>query len=630
MHIPDGYLSPQTYAPLYAVMTPIWLVAARKVKETLKAKQVPLLALGAALSFIIMMFNVPMVGGSTGHAVGATLIAIVLGPWAAVIAVSLALIIQALLFGDGGITAIAANCFNMAFVMPFAGYYAYQLVAGRNPSARRRAIAGGIAGYWSLNVAAVTTAVMFGIQPLIAHGADGRPLYAPYPLSVAVPAMAIEHLLFFGVVEAVATALILGYLARMDDSLLKRTEPAPRSLKLLWTAIGALVLLTPIGALAPGGAWGEWGGDELKKMLGYAPSGMEKLGGVWHASLPEYSVPGVGNSLAGYALAGAIGVGVVALAAWLLGKFLAKRESTGPDGGGSGRTVRPGDALESRSIASARSRQKSLARKTADSITSAVAEVFADDEIASRDGALQKVDPRVKLIALLVLAVTASLVHSPLLLAALYGVGLALAALSRVDVGRIVRRVWLSVGLFSAAIALPAATSFITPGPALFALGPIPFSRPGLLGALTLILRVATSANFALLIALTTRWPEILQGLTALKVPDVFIMTLGMAQRYVVSLLRIVQHTHLAKESRTIGRFAAAEERRWVAGRMAFVVKKSVKMGDDVYAAMLSRGYDGQVRTVSPLRADAKDLLWLCGALLLSAALLSINYGVIS
>jgi len=94
MHLPDGYLGPQTYVVMWMVMVPIWVIAARKVKRTLKAKQIPLLALGAAFAFVIMMFNVPVIGGSTGHAVGATLIAIILGPWAAVIAVSIALVIQ--------------------------------------------------------------------------------------------------------------------------------------------------------------------------------------------------------------------------------------------------------------------------------------------------------------------------------------------------------------------------------------------------------------------------------------------------------------------------------------------------------------------------------------------------------
>ena len=112
MHIPDGYLGPPTSGTLFAVMIPFWIAASRIAKRTLRAKQVPLLAIGAAFSFVIMMFNVPIPGGSTGHAVGGVLVAILLGPWAAMIAITVALVIQALLFGDGGITAIGANCFN--------------------------------------------------------------------------------------------------------------------------------------------------------------------------------------------------------------------------------------------------------------------------------------------------------------------------------------------------------------------------------------------------------------------------------------------------------------------------------------------------------------------------------------
>jgi len=123
MHIPDGYLGPPTSVLFYVAMLPLWSQASRIVKRTFKARQVPLLAIAAAFSFVIMMFNVPIPAGSTGHATGAVLAAILLGPWAACIAVTVALVVQALLFGDGGITAIGANCFNMAFVQVFAGYY---------------------------------------------------------------------------------------------------------------------------------------------------------------------------------------------------------------------------------------------------------------------------------------------------------------------------------------------------------------------------------------------------------------------------------------------------------------------------------------------------------------------------
>jgi len=222
MHIPDGYLSPQTGGLFYLVMLPVWIMASKIVKKTLKARQVPLLAIGAAFSFVIMMFNLPIPGGTTGHAVGAVLVAILLGPWAACIALTIALVIQALLFGDGGIIAIGANCFNMAFIEVFAGYYLYKIISGRSSiTSFRRVIASFIAGYAGLNLAALSTAIMFGVQPLFFKSAAGQALYCPYGLNVAVPVMAGEHLLIFGWVEAIVTALVIKYLQKQDPDLLR-------------------------------------------------------------------------------------------------------------------------------------------------------------------------------------------------------------------------------------------------------------------------------------------------------------------------------------------------------------------------------------------------------------------------
>lgn len=222
MHIPDGYLGPATSAVMYAVMVPIWAIASRVVKKTLKSRQVPLLAIGAAFSFVIMMFNVPIPGGTTGHAVGAVLVAILLGPWAACIAVTVALVVQALLFGDGGITAIGANCFNMAFVEVFAGYYIYKFISGSSAvTSFRRVIAAAIAGYLALNIAALTAAIMFGLQPSLYRSSAGQSLYCPYGLNVAIPAMLGEHLVIFGWIEAIITALVIEYLQKQSPGLLK-------------------------------------------------------------------------------------------------------------------------------------------------------------------------------------------------------------------------------------------------------------------------------------------------------------------------------------------------------------------------------------------------------------------------
>ncbi|MDD3365494.1 MAG: cobalt transporter CbiM [Syntrophomonas sp.] len=221
MHIPDGYLSPQTAVPFLALMVPVWGIATKKVKEKLKKRQVPVLSIGAAFCFTIMMFNLPIPGGSSAHAVGAVLLAILLGPWAACLGVSVALIIQALVFGDGGILAIGANCFNMGFVMPMVGYYVYKLVKGSaNEQSGLALIAAAIAGYIGLNAAALITALEFGSQYSLFQAADGMPLYFMYPIKVAVGAMMSEHLVLAGPVEALVTALGLRFVGSTYPHLL--------------------------------------------------------------------------------------------------------------------------------------------------------------------------------------------------------------------------------------------------------------------------------------------------------------------------------------------------------------------------------------------------------------------------
>ncbi|MEI7814095.1 MAG: cobalt transporter CbiM [Coriobacteriia bacterium] len=332
MHIPDGYLGPQTYAVLDVAIIPIWGIAASRVKKTLKTKQVPLMALAAAFSFVIMMFNVPVIGGSTGHAVGATLIAIVLGPWAACISVSIALVIQALLFGDGGITAIGANVFNMAVVMPFVGYYLYRLIAGDSAKTSRKVVASGIAAYVSIVVGATVAGVMFGIQPLIAHTAAGAPLYAPYPLKIAVTAMFTEHILFFGWVEALATMGVVAALAKQDSALLDM-KPASKPLRWLWASLAVLALLTPIGALASGTAWGEWSVGQFTSELNMAvPPGLERLNGMWSAAIPDYAPAFIRNPRLGYLLAAIIGSACAIGIAWGIAKLLTRGKGSGSAG----------------------------------------------------------------------------------------------------------------------------------------------------------------------------------------------------------------------------------------------------------------------------------------------------------
>jgi cobalt/nickel transport system permease protein len=270
MHIPDGYLSPETCTAFGAVMVPFWITAARQVRKIVKSRYVPFLAIGAAYCFLVMMFNVPVPDGTTAHAVGGVLVAVLLGPWAAVIAVSTALGIQALFFGDGGVLAFGANCFNMALVMPMVGYGVYLLLARRvSLTSRRRALAAGIGAYVGLNVAALCAAIELGIQPALFHSANGTPLYSPFHLAQTIPAMALAHLTVAGAVEFALTAGVIAYLQRANLPLLRINHRAvpetdadivtTHRVRWRWAfvGLGVMAVLTPLGLLAPGTAFGE-------------------------------------------------------------------------------------------------------------------------------------------------------------------------------------------------------------------------------------------------------------------------------------------------------------------------------------------------------------------------------------
>ena len=338
MHIPDGYLSPQTCAVAYAAAIPTWTVASRKVTRVVRTRNVPLLAMFAAISFLVMMFNIPIPDGTTAHAVGAVVIAVVLGPWAAVIAVSVALLFQALLFGDGGVLAYGANVLNMAIIMPFVGLAAYRLLAGNAPLvSRRRVVAAGVAGYLGINAAALAAAIEFGIQPGLFHTASGAPLYSPYSLSQTIPAMALAHLTVAGAAEAILTAGVFAYLARADVRRLVPNHPgvpvsadgvtpaAPRRLTPVRVAVGFVVLmvaLTPLGLLAPGGAFGEDAPQDLNLGnlgLSAVPEGLNRFNGFWsHTLLGGYGFADGQNATLGYYLSAIVGIAVIGLAILLL------------------------------------------------------------------------------------------------------------------------------------------------------------------------------------------------------------------------------------------------------------------------------------------------------------------------
>jgi len=338
VHVPDGYVSPQTCVIALAATVPFWVVATRKVSDVVKTKDVPLLAMFSALVFLIMMFNIPLPGGTSAHAVGAVVVAVVLGPWSAVIAVSVALVLQALVFGDGGVLAFGVNALNLAVIMPFVGFGVYRLVAGGSPlDSRRRLVAAGVAGYVGITVAGLSTAVFLGVQPALHHSADGTPLYSPYTLAQTIPAMAVPHLTFAGAAEAVLTAAVLAYLVRAAPGRLAGTHPLPtgaasraasrprvRPVTVAAGFVVAMVALCPLGLLAPGGAFAEEAPADLDLAshgLQAVPVGMDRFAGFWsHTLIDDYGFGEGQSPVLGYWVSALLGVAVVGVVVYLLAR----------------------------------------------------------------------------------------------------------------------------------------------------------------------------------------------------------------------------------------------------------------------------------------------------------------------
>lgn len=317
MHIPDNYLSPSTCAVMGTIMLPIWKHCITKVKKEISKKKLPTLGVCAAFSFLVMMFNLPAPGGTTAHAVGAVLIALILGPYAATIAVTIALLLQALFFGDGGILAFGANSFNMAFVIPFVGYNIFKFFKGRVKSSKGEYIGAFLGSYIGLVAGAACAAIELGIQPLLFKDNLGYPLYFPYPLKVSITAMVSIHLLI-GIVEGLITVGVYAYVKKVSPEVIQtdgyiKSQEKNKKIKAKYFIIPMIVMiiLTPLGLLAPGTAWAEWGSDQLKSLVGFIPKGISK-GIQYNAIASDYGFNGI-NEVGGYILSAIIGVSILIL-----------------------------------------------------------------------------------------------------------------------------------------------------------------------------------------------------------------------------------------------------------------------------------------------------------------------------
>jgi cobalt/nickel transport system permease protein len=244
--------------------------------------------------------------------------------------------------------------------------------------------------------------------------------------------------------------------------------------------------------------------------------------------------------------------------------------------------------------------------------------VFSD-EYASKNGFLQSLDPRIKTATFLLLVVQVLLAKKIVVLLFLYAISILLACLSKIRLGFFLKRTWVFIPLFSLFIALPAVFSIFTPGETLAVLKiaglKLIVTRQGLFGAALFVTRVITSVSLVVLLSITTKHFELLKVLRIFKVPQVFVMTFGMCYRYIFLFVGIIENTYLAVKSRVGTKVRSKRGRRIVAFNIASLWQRSYRLNEDVYRAMLSRGYNGEPLLLNQFKAGPTDWLWLLCAL---------------
>ncbi|MBS7655757.1 energy-coupling factor ABC transporter permease [Candidatus Bathyarchaeota archaeon] len=213
MHIPDGFLDLKICLITYALTIIFWFFAFRKAKETLTDKQIPLMAVLTAMFFAAQMMNYPIIGGTTAHLLGGPILAITLGPYGGLISMSVILLIQALFFGDGGLTTLGANVWNMGIIGVFIPYIVWILL----PKNRNRMVLGAFLGAFIGDVlAAISAGLELGFSTKFLYG-----------ISISVPVMAVHHSIM-GVGEGIVTSIIILILLKSRPDLLNLPKITPK------------------------------------------------------------------------------------------------------------------------------------------------------------------------------------------------------------------------------------------------------------------------------------------------------------------------------------------------------------------------------------------------------------------
>lgn len=263
-----------------------------------------------------------------------------------------------------------------------------------------------------------------------------------------------------------------------------------------------------------------------------------------------------------------------------------------------------------------------LERSIAGALSFMKESVFSDD-YAARRGLLQSIDPRVKLAAILIFIAAVLFAGDIASCLVLYAACLTLARLSSVGIVYFLKRTWIFIPMFSLFIAVPAIFSVFTPGEPVAAVGVFGLSlkvtRQGLTGAALFVCRVTASVSFAVLLSLTTRHFVLLRALRAFRIPQVFVMVLGMCYRYIYLLIEVIENTYIAIKSRVGRRIGLDRAHRIVAWNIASLWYRSYRLNEAVYESMVARGFTGEPVIEGKFSSSARDWIFLCGTALICA-----------
>jgi cobalt/nickel transport system permease protein len=310
MHIPDGFLDAKTLALTGALSVGGLAVAARQVNRTLPRNKIPLMGLSAAFVFAAQMLNFPVAGGTSGHLLGGVLAAVLIGPGAAAIVIACVLLVQALIFSDGGVLALGANIFNMAFIGGVCGYYIYRCARSILPGLRGRVTAVFFAAWLSTVLASVMCAGELALS--------GR-----LPPGVVFPVMMSVHALI-GVGEGLITALVILAIARARPDLLDAEDcPNPRGAGIEFLAFGMVVALGLVIFISPYACSWPDGLDKVARQFGFEGHAATLIK-TW---IPDYKTPGISSTGIATAVAGAIGTLIMFGLACVVGRLLVKNEA---------------------------------------------------------------------------------------------------------------------------------------------------------------------------------------------------------------------------------------------------------------------------------------------------------------